>query len=171
MLITSSALLATTACSQLAAVAHDQHWGQFRGNFIIVLRPLVCLMLFAFSLSLGACTTGPKGVRITNGGTSATSAKEGEQIRNLNAAEIGQRIIGKTFQYTRSDGNGFVTYNGDGTLNYQDDQRGEGQGRWTAAGEQYCEAFGAAAQQECGAFKTTGDAYFAANSRLVEMKI
>jgi hypothetical protein len=122
-------------------------------------------------LALAGCASGPKGVRITNGGTSAFTDKQGEKIRNLSASEISTRIVGKTFQYTRKDGNGFVTYNADGTFDYQDDTKGEGKGRWTASGEQYCEAFGAGATQECGAFKTTGDAYFAANSRLVEMQV
>jgi hypothetical protein len=133
------------------------------------------VLKFALVVALGAvvagCNTGPKGVRISKDGSSATSSKEGQAIRDLNSAEIGQRIIGKTFQYTRPDGNGFVTYNGDGSFDYQDDQRGEGKGRWTASGTQYCETFGPEAAQECGTFRTTGDAYFAAKSRLVEMKI
>jgi hypothetical protein len=128
------------------------------------------LMLFA-CVSLAACATGPKGIRITNGGTSATSAQEGEAIRDLTSADIGPRIIGKTFQYTRSTGNGFVTYNADGTFDFQDDTKGAGNGRWSVSGTQYCEKFGEKAQQECGTFRTTGDAYFAANTRLVEMKI
>ncbi len=128
------------------------------------------LMVF-ICVSLAACATGPKGVRITNGGTSATSAQPGEPIRDLSAADIGQRIIGKTFQYTRSTGNGFVTYNADGTFDYQDDTKGAGNGRWSVSGSQYCESFGQGAQQECGPFRATGDAYFAANTRLVEMKI
>ena len=124
----------------------------------------------ASAIGLAGCSTGPKGVRITNDGTSATTDKKGETIRNLTSAEIGQRIIGKTFQYTRGDGNGFVTYNSDGSFDYQDDQRGEGKGRWVVSGTEFCETFGVGAAQECGVFKTTGDAYFAANSRLVEMK-
>jgi hypothetical protein len=128
-------------------------------------------MALVATLALAACQSGPSGVRITNGGTSASSAKEGESIRNLSAGDIASRITGKTFQYTRSDGNGFVTYNSDGTFDYQDDQLGDGKGRWSASGDQYCETFGPKAAQECGVFKSTGDAYFAANSRLVEMKI
>ncbi len=137
-------------------------------NNITTIGATLALVL---AFGLAGCSTGPKGIRITNGGTSATTDKKGEAIRNLNSAEIGQRIIGKTFQYTRGDGNGFVTYNSDGSFDYQDDQRGEGKGRWVVSGTQYCETFGAGAAQECGVFKTTGDAYFAANSRLVEMKI
>jgi hypothetical protein len=79
-------------------------------------------------------------------------------------------IVGKTFQYTRSDGNGFVTYNADGTFTYQDDTRGQGSGKWETSNNLFCEIFGAKAIQECGEFKSTGDAYFAAKSRLVEMK-
>jgi hypothetical protein len=127
-------------------------------------------ILMGVALALGACASGPKGVRITNGGTSASSDKPGEQIRNLSASDIKSRIVGKTFQYTRKEGNGFVTYNADGSFDYQDDAKGAGQGRWSASGEQYCESYGSGAQ-ECGAFKTTGDAYFAANSRLVEMQV
>lgn len=120
---------------------------------------------------LSACSSGPKGVRIENGGTSAVSAKVGAPIRNLSGPEISQSVVGKTFQYTRKDGTGFVTYNADGTFNYQDDQKGEGTGRWVATGDQYCEVYGQSGAKECGVFKYTGDAYFAANSRLVEMKV
>jgi hypothetical protein len=128
-------------------------------------------LVVALGSVVAGCNTGPKGVRISKDGTSASTAKEGQAIRDLNSAEIGQRIIGKTFQYTRGDGNGFVTYNSDGTFDFQDDQRGEGQGKWVASGTQYCETFGPGAAQECGTFRFTGDAYFAAKSRLVEMKI
>lgn len=128
------------------------------------------LSLLCAALAVAACATGPKGVRISKDGTSATSAKEGQTIRNYSAAEVSGAIAGKTFQYTRGDGNGFITYNPDGTFEYQDDQKGAGTGRWTATGEQYCETFGTK-PQECGIFKSTGDAFFAANSRLVEMKV
>jgi hypothetical protein len=130
---------------------------------------------FSFAILLcslaAACTSGPQGVRVVNGGTSAISAKEGEKIRDFAPAEIVTAISGKTFQYTRSDGSGFVTYNADGTLSFQDDSKGEGTGRWMTNGNEYCETFGATAATECGVFKSTGDAYFAANSRLVEMKV
>lgn len=120
---------------------------------------------------LAACSTGPKGVRISRDGTSATTDKTPEKIRTFSASEIRAAIVGKTFQYTRDDGNGFVTYNGDGSFNFQDDVKGGGTGKWSASGNQFCETFGAGASTDCGDFKTTGDAYFAAKSRLVEMKI
>lgn len=145
-----------------------QRGGGSIGDYILMKNFAVT---FAVMLAVAGCSTGPKGVRVTNGGTSAFSDKLGEKIRNLDDSDIKSRIVGKTFQYTRKDGNGFVTYNADGTFNYQDDTRGDGTGQWTASGEQYCEKFGADAAQECGVFKTTGDAYFAANSRLVEMQI
>jgi hypothetical protein len=126
---------------------------------------------FAITLALSACASGPQGVRVVNGGTSAVPAQEGQAVRNLNASEISSAIVGKTFQYTRGDGNGFVTYNANGTFNFQDDVKGEGLGKWNADGGQYCETFGAGKPSECGPFKSTGDAFFAANSRLVEMKI
>ena len=132
-------------------------------------QPLVLAALVGFTLA--ACATGPNGVRVVNGGTSAISAQEGQKIRNLTSGEIAQAISGKTFQYTRADGNGFVSYNADGTLRFQDDVKGEGVGTWSANGEQYCESFGPGNPPECGIFKNTGDAFFAANSRLVEMKV
>lgn len=122
----------------------------------------------AMALPLTACA-GPKGVRITNDGQSATTAKTPVPITNFTADQIKTAITGKTFQYTRPDGNGFVTYNADGTFSFQDDAKGGGVGKWTANGTQFCETWGKGAQ-ECGMFKNTGDAFFASNSRLVEMK-
>lgn len=109
-------------------------------------------------------------MRIVNDGTSAIPAQQGAKIRDFGPAEVAKAISGKTFQYTRKGGNGFVTYNGDGTFNYQDDAAGEGVGKWRADGAKYCELWGKN-PVECGVFKNTGDAYFAGNSRLVEMKI
>lgn len=129
------------------------------------------LTMLALAGLVAACSTGPKGVRISSDGTSATTDKTPEQIRNFSDGEIRSAISGKTFQYTRSDGNGFITYNADGTFSYQDDVNGGGVGRWSAQNGQFCETFGAKAATECGDFKTTGDAYFAAKSRLVEMKV
>jgi hypothetical protein len=125
---------------------------------------VVCIAL------LGACSSSPNGVRVTKDGTSATSSKQGATIRDFTSAEIGSAVVGKTFQYTRKDGTGFVVYNADGSLTITDDQKGASKGTWKTSGTQYCESYGAGAL-ECGVFKYTGDAYFAANSRLVEMKI
>ena len=129
------------------------------------------LLLGAGLLALSACSHDPQGVRIINGGTSAIPAKPAAAIRELTPAEIGPAVIGKTFQYTRTGASGFVTYNANGTLTVQDDQKGAATGKWTATGNQYCESYSPALPMECGAFKFTGDAYFAANSHLVEMKI
>ena len=115
------------------------------------------------------CSSDPTGVRVVNG--LSTSKPAPEPIRTFSAAEIQAAITGKTFQYTRADGNGFVTYKADGSFEYQDDAKGTGTGRWQASGAQFCEAFGTGAEMVCGEFKTTGDAYFAAKSRLVEMKV
>lgn len=132
-------------------------------------RILRTLTATALCLAVAACSTGPKGVRIENGGTSATTAKTPVPITNFTADQIRAAISGKTFQYTRSDGNGFITYNADGTFSFQDDTKGGGVGKWTANGTEYCESWGKK-PPECGVFKNTGDAFFAANSRLVEMK-
>jgi hypothetical protein len=130
-------------------------------------RIAIASLLLA-ALALSACNTdSAKGVRFLDGKSAQPQA---EPIRNLTAAEIQAAITGKTFQYTRPDGNGFVTYNADGTFSFQDDAKGQGTGTWSVGNNQFCEAFGAAAPTDCGEFKTTGDAYFAAKSRLVEMK-
>jgi hypothetical protein len=128
------------------------------------------LMLLGLMGALSACSNGANGVRFTNGGTGTTGNPQAQPIRALSSSEVNSAISGKTFQYTRADGNGFVTYNSDGTFSFQDDVKGEGTGRWAYEGGKYCETFGPTAQQECGEFRTTGDAYFAAKSRLVEMK-
>ena len=100
----------------------------------------------------------------------APALNSGFQATTSRVQEMHQAISGKTFQYTRPDGNGFITYNSDGTFSYQDDAKGGGTGTWSATGTQFCESFGKA-PADCGEFKNTGDAYFAAKSRLVEMKV
>ena len=82
------------------------------------------LAVVTLALALAACNTGPKGVRITNNGTSATTDKTPVPITDFTAEQIRASISGKTFQYTRPDGNGFVTYNADGTFSFQDDAKG-----------------------------------------------
>jgi len=131
-------------------------------------RLLRFVCVASVSLGLAACVSGPKGVRFIDG--AGGSQAKAEPIRQFTAAEIPAAIVGKTFQYTRSDGNGFVTYNADGTFSFQDDSKGEGSGKWETSNNLFCEIFGAKAIQECGEFKSTGDACFAAKSRLVEMK-
>ena len=69
------------------------------------------------------------------------------------------------------DDNVLYHNNADGTFSYQDDVKGGGTGKWSTKDSQFCETFGAGAPTDCGDFKTTGDAYFAAKSRLVEMKV
>lgn len=136
----------------------------------ILNRPLLRIATaVVLVLALAACNQGIKGVRVTNGGTSATTDKTPVPITDFTADQIRAAISGKTFQYTRADGNGFVTYNADGTFSFQDDAKGGGVGKWTANGTQYCESWGKG-PPECGVFKNTGDAFFAAQSRLVEMK-
>jgi hypothetical protein len=129
---------------------------------------MTAALLLAVSVA-GCNVGGPKGVRITNNGTSATTDKEPVPISDFTADQIRAAISGKTFQYTRGDQSGFVTYNDDGSFSFQDDVKGGGEGRWTANGTEFCETWGKA-PAECGVFKNTGDAYFAAKSRLVEMK-
>jgi hypothetical protein len=123
------------------------------------------------AVGLAGCSTGPKGVRFTDGPGSTSAKPAAQPIRQYTAAEIQTALVGKTFQYTRADGNGFVTYSANGTFSFQDDTRGDGTGKWETSNDQFCEVFGVKAIQECGEFKATGDAFFAAKSRLVEMKI
>ena len=119
---------------------------------------------------LAACSSASKGVRVTKDGRSATPVAKVVQIRDLSSPEIGPVVIGKTFQYTRTPSSGFVTYKADSTFSFQDDQKGTGTGKWAANGTQYRKTYGTG-PQECGVFKYTSNAYFAANSGLVEMNI
>ena len=127
--------------------------------------------LFATAMLLAGCAQSPQGVRIVNGGTSAIPAKQAAAIRNFTVGEIAPAVSGKTFQFTRTGASGFVTYNANGTLSVTDDQKGPSVGKWSTSTGQYCETYAATQALECGVFKFTGDAYFAANSRLVEMKV
>lgn len=122
-------------------------------------------------LSLAACSTGPQGVRIINNSPPPAAAdKTVEPIRDLAGAEITSVLIGKTFQYTRKGASGFVVYNADGTLKVKDDKTGASIGKWTVNGSQYCETYSVTQAMECGTFKSTGNAYFAANTRIEDLR-
>ncbi len=127
------------------------------------------VILIAVGL-LSGCGNKVKGVRIIDGKSTTTAAPKAEPIRNLSEDEVKAAILGKSFQYTRPDGNGFITYSADGTFDFHDDEKGAGTGTWSVTGGQFCESY-AGAPTDCGDFKFTGDAYFAAKSRLVEMKL
>jgi hypothetical protein len=98
---------------------------------------------------------------------SGSSKPEPQPIRVLSAEEIRSTLIGRSWQYTATDGGGFVTYNNDGTLTYQDDTKGQGSGTWSAVEGELCQSIGGK-PTECGQFKSTGDAYYAGNMRLVQ---
>jgi len=120
-------------------------------------------VLGLLSLLLAACSSGGNSnVKVV----SSSSKPEPQPIRTLSAEEIRSTLIGKSWQYTAADGSGFVTYNTDGTLSYQDDSKGQGSGTWSAVEGQLCQSIGGKPTQ-CGQFKSTGDAYYAGSMRLV----
>jgi hypothetical protein len=125
-----------------------------------------CLLLV---LAAGGCSKSDNSDVSILGGEQSNRPQP-QPIRVLTQDEIQQAVSGKSFQYTRQDGNGIVSYNADGTLSFQDDVRGEGTGTWLAAEGQLCETFGSAPEQ-CGEFKSTGDAYHVGSGRLIEMKV
>jgi hypothetical protein len=129
----------------------------------IVTRPLRGLLLLAL-FPLAACSSGGNSdVSIVSG----NAKPKPQPIKSLGAEEIRSTIIGRSWQYTTSDGSGFVTYKDDGTLSYQDDAKGQGSGTWSAVEGELCQSIGGK-PTECGQFKSTGDAYYAGNMRLVQ---
>jgi Protein of unknown function (DUF995) len=118
--------------------------------------------LGALGVMLAACGSGGNsGVNVISG----SSKPQPEPIRVLSAEEIRSTLVGRSWQYTAADGNGFVTYNNDGTLTYQDDAKGQGNGTWSAVEGELCQSIGGK-PTECGQFKSTGDAFYAGNMRL-----
>lgn len=99
------------------------------------------------------------------------AASQVQPIRVLKAEEIKSTLGGRTWQYTRGDGTGLITFNSDGTSAYQDDTKGTGTGAWSVRDGELCESFDRAPALQCGEFKSTGDAYFSGKSRFVEMKL
>jgi len=123
-------------------------------------------VLFALGAVLlaGCSSTGSKnGIKVV----SSSAKPQPQPIRVLSAEEIRSTLIGRSWQYTAADGNGFVTYNNDGSLSYQDDVKGQGSGTWSAVQGELCQSIGGKPTQ-CGQFKSTGDAYYAGNMRLVK---
>jgi Protein of unknown function (DUF995) len=120
------------------------------------------------ALMIAGCSSEDKsGIKFLSGGqtTSSTNAAKPQPIRMLSAEEIRTTLTGKAWQYTRPDSSGFVTYNADGSLTYQDDMKGEGRGTWSAVEGQLCQSI-AGQTTECNEFKSTGDAYSAGKMRL-----
>lgn len=128
------------------------------------------LVVGAALMIAGCSSSGDKsGIKfLSNGQTSSSNAAQpqAQPIRELSAEEIRNTLIGKNWQYTRADSSGFVTYNADGSLSYQDDVKGEGRGTWSAVSGQLCQSI-AGQPTECSDFKSTGDAYHAGKMRLV----
>jgi hypothetical protein len=123
-----------------------------------------CAATGALALILAACGSGSNSnVNVV----SSSSKPQPQPIRMLSAEEIRSTLIGRSFQYTGTDGNGFVTYNNDGSLSYQDDAKGKGSGTWSAVQGELCQSI-AGKPTECGEFKSTGDAYYAGKMRLVQ---
>ncbi|MGE3874075.1 MAG: hypothetical protein AB7F74_14065 [Parvibaculaceae bacterium] len=120
------------------------------------------------ALMVAGCSSEDKsGIKFLSGGqTSSSNAAQPQPIRMLSAEEIRTTLAGKGWQYTRSDSSGFVTYNADGSLTYQDDVKGEGRGTWSAVEGKLCQSI-AGQPTECSEFKSTGDAYHVGKMRLV----
>lgn len=127
------------------------------------------MAMAAAALVLTACGGGGnKNIRILDGGSS--NRPQPQEIRTLSAEEIMITINGKTFQYTRADGTGLITFHSDGTSSIEDDVKGSLKGLWSANNGELCESI-AGQPMRCGTFKSTGDAYFSGKDRFVEMKL
>jgi hypothetical protein len=125
-----------------------------------------------FALALSGCTRSEGNndkVRVIDGagGTVARGPVAEDQIKTI--------LAGKSFQYTGGEGNGIVTYNADGTSEYQDDVKGTLRGSWRAANGMLCESLSPSATlpagraESCSQFTNTGDAYYAGKVRLVSI--
>jgi hypothetical protein len=122
-------------------------------------------------LTVAGCSSEDKsGIKFLSGSSTTTASanaapQQPQPIRSLSAEEIRSTLTGKAWQYTRPDSSGFVTYNADGSLTYQDDMKGEGRGTWSAVEGQLCQSI-VGKPTECTEFKSTGDAYNAGKMRL-----
>jgi hypothetical protein len=139
-----------------------------------VKTPLIQLGAAALGLALvlSGCTKSEgdnAAVRVVDGagGTVARGPVGEDQIQSI--------LSGKSFQYTGTDGNGIVTYNADGTSEYQDDVKGTMTGSWRASSGMLCESLNPSASlpdgrpESCSQFSNTGDAYYAGKVRLVSI--
>lgn len=126
-------------------------------------------LIVATALAIAGCSSSNNSaVKVLSGGGQSTSANavQAEPIRVLSAEEIRSTLLSKSWQYTRTESSGFITYNADGSLSFQDDVKGEGRGTWSAVQGELCQSLGGQ-PTECNAFKSTGDAYHVGKMRLV----
>jgi hypothetical protein len=93
----------------------------------------------------------------------------------MKAAVIMQKLSDKSFKYALNGRTGTVTFNADGTFDYQETGKGKGTGVWQASDGALCEAFDPTSflpqgtRSECQPFKVAGTTYFAGPARFDPM--
>ena len=89
----------------------------------------------------------------------------------LKAAEIMKSLSNRSFNYTRGQRTGTVTFNSDGTFGYEEVGKGPGTGVWQASDGALCEAFDPTSflpqgtRSECQPFRSAGGNFYAGSAR------
>ncbi len=136
-----------------------------------------CSVLAAISLLVGACSNGGDGSALPELAAQPSSASpEIEQLQlpegPLSGSAIKTVLAGRTWNYESATYRGTITFNADGTIDYEQSGEGRGTGRWHVAGSKLCESFDPGPvipkgrKAMCFPFRRAGSDFYAGSTRL-----
>ncbi|MDP9138910.1 MAG: DUF995 domain-containing protein [Pseudomonadota bacterium] len=132
-------------------------------------------VLMAIALLLAACSKAGDGSALpalTAQPSSADPAVQQLPDGPLESAAIESLLTGRTWHYEAADFRGTITFNADGTIDYDQSGEGRGTGRWHVANGKLCESFDPGPvvpegrKDMCFPFRRSGGAYFVSDTKL-----
>jgi hypothetical protein len=90
----------------------------------------------------------------------------------LSGAAIRSALAGRTWNYENLDFRGIITFNADGTIDYEQSGEGRGTGRWRAVDGKLCESFDPGPvipegrKEMCFPFRASHGAYMVSSTKL-----
>jgi hypothetical protein len=131
--------------------------------------------LVAIGLLLAACSNAGDGSalpELTAQPSSADPAVQQLPEGPMNSAAIQSVLAGRTWHYEGANFRGTITFNADGTIDYDQSGEGRGTGRWHVVDGKLCESFdpGPAIPEGrkdmCFPFRHSGGAYYVSSTKL-----
>ncbi len=100
-------------------------------------------VLVALAFLLAACSRAGDGSALPELTPQPSGADAAVQLPDgpLDGAAIHSVLVGRTWNYENADFRGTITFNADGTIDYNQSGAGRGTGRWHVVDGKLCESF------------------------------
>jgi hypothetical protein len=131
--------------------------------------------MVAIGLLLAACSRAGDGSalpELTAQPSSADPIIQQVPEGSMNGAAIRSVLAGRTWHYESDDFRGTITFNADGTIDYEQSGEGRGTGRWHATDGKLCESFDPSPvipegrKDMCFPFRHSRGSYFVSSTKL-----